>query len=570
MFVCLFVCLFSKVQKQLLTNANQQEALRNAVVKYGESNWSAIVNDPAYDISLNARSNVDCKDKWRNMKRQDMYSEIPRKMQEVSTGPRVLGGGIVANVNQIGPVLNMRKRVGNLSLSTNFINEDDEEIDPYMGTVISQAVIATAVPKQIRELDSIRAEIEQVSSVMPMQRILNRVNRLQETMVGDAKRAEIDLELNEDQTPDEEYAGKMLNELPVEDRVGRKVTMKGDDTHVGVVTKSQKMGWVSVQFGSEVLKVRSTEVRVSNGKPQEEGDDDEEENTGRRAKVNKKGKGKKLKPAAEKDIVENDDLVLEDGTVVKVMSNKGGWVTCDIGGGEEKKFRRRKLFNTEYEKAPASKAKSKKKKPAKGGKKGKAAAAGKGSKGKGKKRSRSTDDDDEPRAGSRRSKRNKPSPATSKPAPAGKKGKGKGKGKGKTAAKKTQPSAKSTRSTRSAKAKPAAAAKAKAKAKPKAKAKAKPAPKSKTKGWVYEEVSSDDDSDATVPKGKAQAKAKPKAKAKEKPAAKSKSKGWVYEEVSSDDDSDDDQAEKVVYIAKKSKGKQQGGGKKKYGRRQKR
>jgi hypothetical protein len=61
----------------------EEEALRNAVTKYGESSWQAIVNDPAYAHELRNRSNIDCKDKWRNIKRADQYMEMPRRMQMV-------------------------------------------------------------------------------------------------------------------------------------------------------------------------------------------------------------------------------------------------------------------------------------------------------------------------------------------------------------------------------------------------------------------------------------------------------------------------------------------------------
>lgn len=47
--------------------AEEEAALRAGVDKYGPGKWRAIQNDDMFGSSLAARSNVDLKDKWRNM-----------------------------------------------------------------------------------------------------------------------------------------------------------------------------------------------------------------------------------------------------------------------------------------------------------------------------------------------------------------------------------------------------------------------------------------------------------------------------------------------------------------------
>eukprot|EP00271_Cylindrocystis_brebissonii_P005845 TRINITY_DN1817_c0_g5_i1.p1 TRINITY_DN1817_c0_g5~~TRINITY_DN1817_c0_g5_i1.p1 ORF type:complete len:382 (-),score=90.50 TRINITY_DN1817_c0_g5_i1:603-1748(-) len=48
-------------------NADEEQALRAGVEKYGPGKWRAIQKDPEFGPFLTQRSNVDLKDKWRNM-----------------------------------------------------------------------------------------------------------------------------------------------------------------------------------------------------------------------------------------------------------------------------------------------------------------------------------------------------------------------------------------------------------------------------------------------------------------------------------------------------------------------
>ncbi|XP_057492316.1 telomere repeat-binding factor 1-like [Actinidia eriantha] len=47
--------------------SEEEAALKAGVTKYGAGKWSTILKDPEFSILLYSRSNVDLKDKWRNM-----------------------------------------------------------------------------------------------------------------------------------------------------------------------------------------------------------------------------------------------------------------------------------------------------------------------------------------------------------------------------------------------------------------------------------------------------------------------------------------------------------------------
>lgn len=48
-------------------NSDEEAALRAGVAKHGVGNWRTILKDPEFSSTLRYRSNVDLKDKWRNI-----------------------------------------------------------------------------------------------------------------------------------------------------------------------------------------------------------------------------------------------------------------------------------------------------------------------------------------------------------------------------------------------------------------------------------------------------------------------------------------------------------------------
>ncbi|MCI14485.1 telomere repeat-binding factor 1-like, partial [Trifolium medium] len=48
-------------------SAEEEAALKAGVVKHGVGKWRTILKDPEFNCVLYIRSNVDLKDKWRNL-----------------------------------------------------------------------------------------------------------------------------------------------------------------------------------------------------------------------------------------------------------------------------------------------------------------------------------------------------------------------------------------------------------------------------------------------------------------------------------------------------------------------
>ena len=51
----------------LIKNAEEEKALREGVKRHGMGRWKYIKTDPEFSQCLTNRSNVDLKDKWRNI-----------------------------------------------------------------------------------------------------------------------------------------------------------------------------------------------------------------------------------------------------------------------------------------------------------------------------------------------------------------------------------------------------------------------------------------------------------------------------------------------------------------------
>ncbi|KNA02644.1 hypothetical protein SOVF_216750, partial [Spinacia oleracea] len=80
--------------KQKWTN-EEEEALRAGVAKHGAGKWKLIQKDPEFNQYLHSRSNIDLKDKWRNMaaavqgSREKLRPPRPRPVQDVPAVPSV-------------------------------------------------------------------------------------------------------------------------------------------------------------------------------------------------------------------------------------------------------------------------------------------------------------------------------------------------------------------------------------------------------------------------------------------------------------------------------------------------
>ncbi|KAK1363719.1 hypothetical protein POM88_039280 [Heracleum sosnowskyi] len=70
--------------------AEEEAAMRAGVVKHGASKWRVILKDPEFKNVLCARSNIDLKDKWRNMQltmngqSRNRYKPVLKKIEKTS------------------------------------------------------------------------------------------------------------------------------------------------------------------------------------------------------------------------------------------------------------------------------------------------------------------------------------------------------------------------------------------------------------------------------------------------------------------------------------------------------
>ncbi|KAL6972690.1 hypothetical protein U1Q18_026863 [Sarracenia purpurea var. burkii] len=74
--------------------SEEEEALRAGVAKHGTGKWKNILKDPHFAPSLTHRSNIDLKDKWRNIiivaQGSEEKSRIPT-IKTITTGSPAIG-----------------------------------------------------------------------------------------------------------------------------------------------------------------------------------------------------------------------------------------------------------------------------------------------------------------------------------------------------------------------------------------------------------------------------------------------------------------------------------------------
>lgn len=75
--------------------SDEEEALRAGVAKHGAGKWKLIQKDPEFNQFLHSRSNIDLKDKWRNMSaavqgsREKLRTSKPKPSQDAPATPSV-------------------------------------------------------------------------------------------------------------------------------------------------------------------------------------------------------------------------------------------------------------------------------------------------------------------------------------------------------------------------------------------------------------------------------------------------------------------------------------------------
>ncbi|OVA05882.1 SANT/Myb domain [Macleaya cordata] len=116
--------------KQKWTN-EEESALKAGVVKHGAGKWRTILKDPEFSGVLSLRSNVDLKDKWRNM-----------SVTANGWGSREKARLALKRSQQI------LKHVENNKLALSTVVQSDEEIVDAKPLAISSGVLQITGPKK--------------------------------------------------------------------------------------------------------------------------------------------------------------------------------------------------------------------------------------------------------------------------------------------------------------------------------------------------------------------------------------------------------------------------------------
>ncbi|KAG9137108.1 hypothetical protein Leryth_011929 [Lithospermum erythrorhizon] len=122
--------------------AAEEAALRAGIAKYGLGKWSTILKDPDFSTVLQSRSNVDLKDKWRNI-----------NVMVNGTGSRQRGR---TNAYKNTPMV--QKNGENVTDTTPAIDSNMEVVDMKPLDEIPATPLKTAPKRPISRLDNVILE----------------------------------------------------------------------------------------------------------------------------------------------------------------------------------------------------------------------------------------------------------------------------------------------------------------------------------------------------------------------------------------------------------------------------
>lgn len=149
-------------EKKMKWAAEEEEALRAGVARYGQGRWKTILRDPTLSPSLSHRTNVHLKDKWRNiMKDRTKTSGTDILINEENRGPAALADN--ADENDISQrekeaaladnadksVVSPQEAEAALADNTDkiVVSPQETKATPPYKTLILKAILSTKDPK---------------------------------------------------------------------------------------------------------------------------------------------------------------------------------------------------------------------------------------------------------------------------------------------------------------------------------------------------------------------------------------------------------------------------------------
>lgn len=162
--------------------SEEEEALRAGVEKHGVGKWRTIQKDPEFSHCLATRSNIDLKDKWRNM---IVFFGGPSREKsrtpKLKALPPIPGSSSPGNAALV-PANNDEVNNDEVSPATDSMKKSKDGKAPGYSALIIEALASLKVPNGSEiEVGAIRSYIEQRYEVPPhFRRLLtNKLRRLQ-------------------------------------------------------------------------------------------------------------------------------------------------------------------------------------------------------------------------------------------------------------------------------------------------------------------------------------------------------------------------------------------------------
>ncbi|KAL6850216.1 hypothetical protein ACP4OV_020843 [Aristida adscensionis] len=143
--------------------AEEEEALRRGVLKHGAGKWRTIQKDPEFSPVLSSRSNIDLKDKWRNLS----FSASGLGSRDKLRVPKITGPLASSSSAARDLLLSTPNKVGDASGPADAEKRpQDGKTPPKYGAMILEALSELKDPNG-SEINAIYSFIEQRHEVQP-------------------------------------------------------------------------------------------------------------------------------------------------------------------------------------------------------------------------------------------------------------------------------------------------------------------------------------------------------------------------------------------------------------------